>query len=157
MSVSGRNAVSLFLCLVGLSQGIGYLVGWNALQRAGLATGVSPLPVVFCDLHGYEPYTANTRMVFEDEQRRRFQFLVTPELCSHLTGPGFRRHMYMAVVALAPRLAKPIVQSVLCYGLRGPLMNELSMPLKTARISMFIQSRSSGNENQWTFDLSCSG
>ena len=114
------------ICVIGTLQIAGYLTGSRALRGAGLATGISPFPKVFCEADGYEPFAATFSLTDDKGQN----IAINAERYSQLRGPYQRRNVYGAALAYAPRLPDDLRDHLFAKVLlpESPLAEELNLP-----------------------------
>jgi hypothetical protein len=151
------NVAALLLCVVGLLQMSGYLIGVRTLQGLGAATAASPFPKVFSDVDGLETFASQFVLRIHTASGEDLEKEITPELYQRLKGPYNRRNVFGAALSSAPRLPQATWQSVYCYGLRpqGPLRTELGLPEDAVRISVAIRTKTRGRSNIWILEPSC--
>jgi hypothetical protein len=138
-------------------QMIGSLTGSVALRGIGAATAASPLPKVFSDVDGLEPFASEFTLRYRQPSGTLTQTAITPELYGRLGGPYNRRNVYGAALSYAPRLPRELWEPVFCYGLSagGPLRTELGLGPGVSEISVAIRTRTRGRNDAWTLEPSC--
>lgn len=154
-SIRWRNAASLALLILGFLQMLGYLVGSQALRGLGAAIVVSPLPKVFSDVEGLEPFASVFTLRIRTRSGAVVEQPITPELYSRLTGPYKRRNVYGAAIAFGPRLPRTLWEPILCYGFHGPLSREFALPEDAETLEILIETRTRGRNDRWTLDPRC--
>ena len=154
-SLSPRNAAALIVLGLGLLQMAGEACGSRALKGIGAATAAAPLPKVFCDVAGLEPFASTFTLIGETRSGSRFETQITPELYARLSGPYNRRNAYGAALSFAPRLPETMWHSVARYGLRegGPLRAELGLPGDTSRLRVRIATQTRGRDDVWDLEV----
>jgi len=152
-----RNHAALVLGVIGCLQTLGYVTGSRVLRGIGAASVVSPLPKVFSDVDGYEPFASEFTVRYRDARGTVRETAITPELYGRLAGPYNRRNVYGAALSYAPRLPQSMWEPVLCYGLgpAGPLRSELGFGPDAREISVTIRTRTRGRRGAWTLDSPC--
>lgn len=155
MSATGwRNAGALGLLLLGLLQMAGDVLGSRAMKGLGAASAASPCPKVFTDAAGLEPFASTFTLIVEDAEGRASERQITPELYARLAGSYNRRNAYGAALAYAPRLPKPLWQSVFHHGMRpdGPLRREWGIADDAARVRVVISTNTRGRSDAWELE-----
>src|SRR5688572_11455961 len=107
-SLERANLLGLALCALGLMQTVGYVVGSKAIRAIGAATAASPLPKVFSDVDGLEPFASTFHLEGTTSGGERIRIPLTPELYQRLQGPYNRRNVYGAAIAFGPRLPENV-------------------------------------------------
>lgn len=128
------SKAAVLLCVVGLSQMAGDLLGVDALRGLAAATAASPAPKVFSAVRGLETYSTRFFIEWQDRAGVNSSLELTPEVYARLRGPYNRRSAYGAVIAYGPILAtdprtKPVFDAVARFALcgRAPLLRELGI------------------------------
>jgi hypothetical protein len=156
-SVLWRNIAAAALLVVGSLQMIGYAIGNRVLLGLGAATAVAPLPKVFSDVRGLEPFASTFTLHYWRARGAVDEIVVTPELYRRLKGPYNRRNAYGAALAYAPRLPTPLWTAVYCYGLSpdGPLRRELGLRRDDKEFAITIRTLTKGRHDTWIFAPVC--
>jgi hypothetical protein len=144
-----QHILAVSICVIGSLQMIGHLTGSRALRGAGLATGISPFPKVFCEADGYEPFAA----AFSLTDDKGVDIAIDAERYSQLRGPYQRRNVYGAALAYAPRLPDDLRDHLFAKVLlpASPLVEELNLPdLQNPK----IQIRTRAGESPSTYEYS---
>lgn len=154
-SLTLRNAAAFVLFTIGLLQMAGEACGSRTLKGLGAATAAAPLPKVFCDVAGLEPFASAFTLVGETRSGRVFEIPITPEIYARLSGPYNRRNAYGAALSFAPRLPENLWRSVARHGLRegGPLRRELGLPDDTSRLRVRIATQTRGRDDVWDLEV----
>jgi hypothetical protein len=152
-----QNLAATLVLILSLLQTVGDLTGSRVLKGIGAASAASPLPKVFCESRGFEPFASTFLLRAETPNGEVIERQITPELYQHLTGPYNRRNAYGAALAYAPRLPRPLWEAVANYGLRpgGPLRRELALPTDMLRVTILISTQTRGRGDRWLLDPSC--
>lgn len=148
-----RNHLTIALTAIGMLQMVGHTLRVPALRGAGLATGVSPFPRVFCENEGYEAFAATYFLEWEDADGTGISKQLTPEWYARLAGPYNRRNVYGAAIAFAPRMKPELRDSVLAYAMApdSPLRRELGVPESVQNPTIRIVPRDGEPEGPWTY------
>lgn len=152
-----KNSKILYLILlfIGLWAMLGEILHLESLKGLGLATGFSPYPKVFCDAGGLEPFASKfvVQAYRKNEKISFWEQEITPQLYTQLAGPYFRRNVYGAAIAYAPRLTEPIRQAVWRYALLKPgvLREVLQIPEETDHIKIQIKTQTRGRFDHWEY------
>jgi hypothetical protein len=135
----------------------GYVAGSDVLRGVGAATAVAPLPKVFSDVDGLEPFASEFTLRYRNADGGFVELPITPALYGRLAGPYNRRNVYGAALSYAPRLPRALWESVYCHGLAvdGPLRVELGIGAQATDISVTIRTRTRGRSQAWTLEPSC--
>ena len=154
-SLTLRNAAACVLFSIGLLQMAGEACGSRTLKGLGAATAAAPLPKVFCDVAGLEPFASTFTLVGETRGGEAFEIAITPEVYARLSGPYNRRNAYGAALSFAPRLPEGLWRSVARHGLRegGPLRRELGLPKDTALLRVRIATQTRGRDDEWDLEV----
>lgn len=136
-----RWPVFLFLLTAGCLQMAGDLLAIPALKGFGLATQVSPAPKVFTAHEGFETYSSEFFISWQDAENRRHKMQVTPALYyKGVLGPYNRRNAYGAALSYAPVLndnprTRPMFESVAYYAVckPAPMLSELGIDAASVR------------------------
>ena len=152
-----RNRAAIVLAAAASLQMVGYVAGSDALRGVGAASAIAPLPKVFSDVDGLEPFASQFVLSYTARDGRRVELPVTPEVYGRLSGPYNRRNVYGAALSYAPRLPDPLWQSVYCYGLApdGPLRRELGIPADAADVAVTMRTLTRGRRDVWRLDPTC--
>jgi hypothetical protein len=138
---------------------VGYIGGNDVLRGIGAATVVAPLPRVFSDVDGLEPFASEFTLRYRDADGDLVEVAIAPALYGRLGGPYNRRNVYGVALSYAPRLPRALWESVYCHGLAvdGPLRKELGISPEATDISVTIRTRTRGRSDVWTLEPSCTG
>ncbi len=158
MSVRGerwRNRAAVFLLLTGTLQMAGYLAGSLPLRGLGALCGWAPFPKVFCDMDGYEGFTARFTLEGVTAAGEPFEIALTPEVYQRLRGPYNRRNVYGALLAGGPRLPQPLGDTLTRRALRpgSALWRELGLPEAVRELAVRVQPREGAVEGPWRFPV----
>jgi hypothetical protein len=106
---------------------------------------------VFTDADGLEPFASTFTLVIEFDSGETEQIVMTPEFYRRLKGPYNRRNAYGAALAYAPRLPRPLWESLFSYGFseHGPLRSELQLPEKMVGTRVIIETNTRGRTDRW--------
>lgn len=145
----------LIILFIGFWAMLGEIFNMGLLKGLGLAYGFSPYPKVFCDAQGLEPFASKFVMqAFRNNETVPFwEQEITPELYAKLQGPYFRRNVYGAAIAYAPRLSEPVRQTVWRYALQKPgvLREVLQIPHDAEQVKIQIQTQTRGRTERWEY------
>jgi len=152
-----RNIGALVLTLVGSLQMVGYALESRALRGIGAASVVAPLPKVFSDVDGLEPFASTFMLRYEHLNGTQDSLLITPDAYGQLAGPYNRRNAYGAALSYAPRLPTPLWTAVYCYGLAptSALRSELGLRHDDRNFSLTIRTLTAGRHDTWTYAPDC--
>ena len=154
--VRWRNYGALTLGLIACMQMLGYATGNRVVRGIGAATVIAPLPKVFSDVEGLETFASEFTLRYRDARGTASEMRITPQLYGQLAGPYNRRNVYGAALSYAPRLPRPLWESVYCHGLRpgGPLRSELGLP-DVRELVVEIRTMTRGRRDAWTLESAC--
>ena len=154
-SLKRRDIAACVVLTVGLLQMVGEACGSRVLKGLGAATVAAPLPKVFCDVAGLEPFASTFTLVGETRSGASFETRITPELYARLSGPYNRRNAYGAAFSFAPRLPDGMWRSVAQHGLRegGSLRDELQLPHDVTCVRLRVETRTRGRSERWEFEV----
>ena len=155
--------------LVGLGsvQMLGDLLANTHLKGFGLATHVSPAPKVFTAQEGFETFSSQFFLRWQDIEGRHHELELTPEIYQGIKGPYNRRNVYGAAVSYSPVLSrnpntKAMFNAVSEYAFCGeaPLLLELGIDPATVRypLSLELQPRdihSKAEHWQLNYEINC--
>ena len=164
-----KNKLALtFLLIVGLSQMVGDILHLPALKGIGAATGASPAPKVFTAHQGFETYSSNFYLDWDDENGIRQSLFLTPQVYNGVKGPYNRRNAYGAAFSYTPvlyenTLTRPMFESVVQHALCGKssILHELGMK-KILPLLMYVrleprQKLPEGNKWKLQHEVICNG
>lgn len=154
-AVQRGNLWSIALCALGLLNVIGFYTDSRVLRGIAAASVASPLPKVFSDVDGLEPFASEFTLRAKDSGGRPIERVITPELYAHLRGPYNRRNVYGAAIAFGPKLPDTLWSPILCYGFRGPLRQEFALPTGMTDIAIGIRTRTRGRSDEWILRPHC--
>lgn len=151
-----RDFIAGALLLFGLTQMAGDLLGNRILKGIGAASAMAPCPKVFCDVDGLEGFASRFTLVLEPDSAPAREIEITPALYSRLKGPYNRRNAYGAAISFAPKLPRPLWQSVYAYGwvTNGPLRRELGLPNDGSRVTTIVRTQTRGRHDSWRLQVS---
>jgi len=149
-----RNIIACLLLGIGSLQMAGYLTGSRILRGAGLASGISPLPKVFCEADGYEAFAASFSLS-GIRDGRPWSMALTPEIYSRLHGPYNRRNVYGASLAFAPRLPQELRENLFTLSLapNSALRTELGIPGGITGLKVIVTPRDGEKHGPWTYEI----
>ena len=131
-----KHIAPAMLIALGLLAMAGDLLGIASLKGFGAATAASPAPKVFSAVRGYETYSTQFFIEWDDEHGREQSIQLTPELYAGLRGPYNRRNVYGAALAYGPVLStdartQAMFEAVARFALTGdaPVLRELGIDL----------------------------
>lgn len=151
-----KKFLYLVITAIGLLQVIGYSVGNKTIRGIGMASGSSPLPIVFTKVKGIETFASDFYIQFIDKSGVHQELQITPAMYSKLKGPYNRRNIYGAAISYGPVLKKELWESVISYGLcRKILLREMNLPLTGTNYSVKIKTKTSGRNEEWILNANC--
>jgi hypothetical protein len=141
---------------IGLIQIIGYIFNSTLIRGLGVATASSPLPIVFTEVKGVETFACDFFLQTKDENNKRNEIKITPEMYSKISGPYNRRNVYGAAISYGPVLPKKLRDTILNYALcKNALLRDLDLPEKTKITAIRSISKTYNKKQEWVFKLSC--
>jgi len=157
MGIHRANVVALCLLAVGSLQMLGYMTGSARLGSVAAATAIAPLPNVYGDVNGLEPFASEFTVGYWAPNGTEHTLVITPEIYAQVGGPHARRSVYSAALSYAPRLPETLWTPVFCYGLAkdGPLRREIGLRPDLRDLAVTIRTRTRGRHDTWTFAPSC--
>lgn len=150
-----RNRAAIVLLITGSFQMVGYVCDGFILRGIGALSGWAPFPKVFCDMDGYEGFSARFFLQGEGMGGEPFEIELTPEVHENLRGPYNRRNVHGAILAGGPRLPQPqgleLMRRALAPGTR--LWKELGLPNEVRSLNVRVVPREGATEGPWRFDV----
>jgi sterol desaturase/sphingolipid hydroxylase (fatty acid hydroxylase superfamily) len=160
--LDARRIAALLLVGIGLLQPLGFLADSLPLRGLGYASAASPLPLVFTQFRGMEPFVADFALALDLTDGARLTVPITPATYARLAGPYNRRNVYGAMIAAGPKLTSPseraLWTSVLGHGLcrGGPLARELGLAVPVRAATVIVHSQTRGHtQDVWRLPLEC--
>lgn len=149
--------LAVALTAVGLMNLAGYTLQVPVLSRYARATSASPLPIVFNDIRGLEPFALDVELIALTEQGQVRHYVMDRAWFSRLRGPFVRRHAYLRLISEAPTKSRAVWQSVLRYGFcrKGPLAAEAGIEEPLSGFILRLRSRTLGRPTVWDLPVSC--
>ena len=164
-----RYPVFIFLMIVGCLQMAGDVLKIKPLKAFGLALQASPAPKVFTAQEGFETYSSEFFLDWQDIDGRPHTLQITPkEYYRGILGPYNRRNAYGAALSYGPVLyaneaTRPMFESISRYALcnDAPILSELGIDPKNVKgpVTIRLKPRQKLPENnKWKLDyeISCS-
>lgn len=155
------------LVVLGCTQMLAAVAGWQKLQGLAAATQVSPAMKVFTSHEGYETFSPRFSIHYRNQHGEEVAIPLTPEIYQQLEGPYNRRNAYGAALAYAPVLVANeathgMLDSIMRYGFcdPAPLVAELGLAAldRTHPITIKIDPRRPAEPGrQLRFDVTCNG
>lgn len=147
-----RKHLCVLLFAVASLQIVGYVVGSQALRGLAAATAAAPLPLVFSDVRGLEPFASKFTFILDDAD----SIPITPELYQRLQGPYNRRNVYGAALAYAPRFPAPLWEAVYCHGFRPGGVGRKEFGISDdVSVKITIETRTAGRTDSWLLSPAC--
>lgn len=151
-----KRALYIIVILVGSLQIIGYIVQSKTIRGLGIATGTSPLPIVFTEVRGVETFASDFFILYNDSTGNEQRIQITPAFYSRMKGPYNRRNIYGAAISYGPVLDTNLTGAVLDFGLcRKVLLDEMRMPRNGSNYRILIRSRTAGRNESWLLTRNC--
>lgn len=147
------------LLLLGFTQIVGWLLNWKALAAIGFMSNAAPLPLVFSQYRGIEPFSSAYSLRFEDPAGRIESVAVTPEHYALLEGPYNLRNVYGAAFAFGARLEteeeRQLWLAIMRYAFFSPgkLNAALGQLGPWQRVEVIQESRARGIEGRWVLPV----
>jgi hypothetical protein len=149
-------AIYSFVVLIGSLQIIGHLTGVDNIRNLGRITSSSPLPLVFSEVNGVEPFASDFYLQYKNENGENQKVKITPEIYSRLKGPYNRRNIYGAAISYGPVLPEQLWKSVINYGLCNEILkDELQVPVSKDNFSIYIETKTKDRSDNWTLNANC--
>ncbi len=150
-----RNTAAGFLLVTGTFQMAGWALNCLPLRGLGALCGWAPFPKVFCDMEGYEGFTAQFYLEGETADGEAFEVELTPEVYQRIQGPYNRRNVYGALLAGGPRLPQPLGETLMKRALQpgAPLWAELGLPPQVNALAVRVVPRTGAVEGPWCFPV----
>ena len=150
-----RNGAAVALLITGSFQMVGYISDVFVLRGIGALCGWAPFPKVFCDMDGYEGFSAKFSLEGEGADGVPFQIAITPEVYQRLGGPYNRRNVHGAILAGGPRLPQPLGLDLMRRALAPgtALWKELGLPSEVRQLNVRVISREGASEGPWIFSV----
>jgi hypothetical protein len=141
-----RRSACVGVVLVGMSQPLGYVLGWSGLRSLGVVSGASPLPLVFNALNGYEYWAAQHKLELQLRDGAWSDLALDSHIFAELPG-SHRLHMlltfpFMAAPIVPQPLWEEMLERALCDS--GPLARAAALPseVRAGRIEIAAPGRS---------------
>lgn len=152
---SWRDGVAGALLVTGMFQMVGGLANCMPLRGIGALSGWAPFPKVFCDMEGYEGFTARFYLQGETAEGEAFSIELTPEVYQRIEGPYNRRNVYGALLAGGPRLPQPLGDALMKRALKpgSKLWEELGLPGEVKVLEVRVVPREGACEGPWVFGV----
>lgn len=152
-----RIVAIITLGAVGLFQIVGDLIGNKALKGIGACLVASPFPKVFSDVNGMETFASDFKLVYQLPDGSEKSHAITPQLYQQLGGPYNRRNVYGAALSYAPRMPRPLWESVFCFGLKpnGTMRREFGIPRDATNLRVLITTKTRSRSDAWTLQPDC--
>ena len=99
-------ATMSFLVGLGSVQMLGDLLANTHLKGIGLAMHVSPAPKVFTAQEGFETFSSQFFLRWQDITGKHHERELTPRIYQGIKGPYNRRNVYGAAVSYSPVLSR---------------------------------------------------
>ena len=166
MNIKSLATMSLLIGL-GSVQMLGDLLANTQLKGFGLATHASPAPKVFTAQEGFETFSSQFFLRWQDTEGKRHKLELTPEIYQGIKGPYNRRNVYGAAISYSPVLSrnpktKAMFDAVSDYAFCGgaPLLLELSIDPKTVRYPLSLElkprdTQSTAEHWQLNYQIDC--
>lgn len=148
--VRPRRWPMIALVVVGSLQIVGWISGIKPLAALGFMTNAAPLPLVFSDFRGIEPFSSRYRIRFVRVDGTERVVDVTPDAYARLEGPYNFRNVFGAVFAFGPKLETPeetaMWESVMRWAFFNPglVASTLGESTPLARVDVVQESRARG-------------
>ena len=156
-SMGRPDLPQLAVVVLGCLNLCGYFLGQPALAAVGALTSASPLPVVFNDLSGCEPYALDGELLLHGTDGAQ-RYALTREWFAGLRGPFVRRHAYLRLISEAPRTRRALWEPALRFAFcGGPLAREAGIDEPLAGFVLRLHSRTAGHPSMWDLAVSCRG
>ncbi len=145
-----RRWSMIALLAVGSLQIVGWVLGLKPITALGFMTNAAPLPLVFSDFRGIEPFSSRYRIRFVRVDGTERVVDVTPETYERLDGPYNFRNVFGAVFAFGPKLETPeetaMWESVMRWAFFEPglVASTLGERAPLARVDVMQESRARG-------------
>ncbi len=114
------------------------LSGATAVKAVAAALSCSPCPKVFTTHQGYETFSSQFVIEWQDRSGSQHQLTLTRGIYERIRGPYGRRKIFEAVIVHWPLAStnprvRPMFASISKYGLTGraPLLHELGIAPQT--------------------------
>lgn len=163
-----RYPVFIFLMIVGCLQMMGDVFKIQSLKAFGLALQASPAPKVFTAHNGFETYSSEFFLDWNDWNGAKHSLKITPKEYYHgILGPYNRRNAYGAALSYGPILSaneatRPMFESVAKFALcnDAPILSELGVNPKDIKgpVTIRLQPRQKlPSDSQWKlkYEISC--
>lgn len=157
MPADQAQRLAVALTAVGLMNLAGYILQVPVLSQYARVTSASPLPIVFTDIRGMEPYALDVELIALTEQGQARHYAMDRAWFSQMHGPFVRWHAYLRLISEAPMKSRAMWQSVLRYGFcrTGPLAAEAGIEEPLSGFILRLRSRTSGRPTVWDLPVSC--
>lgn len=157
----GRRLATYALIGVGFLQIAGWLLGSQLVMGLGFMTNASPLPLVFSDFRGIEPFSSTFEITLTDTAGKEDRIPITPETYAQLEGPYNLRNVYGAVFAGGPKLESPkeraLWESIMRFGFCDPglVAKTFGYAANMASATVTQTSRARGIDGTWQQEIAC--
>ncbi len=146
-----RQALSVLLIALGLSQAFGSLFGFSSIESFGKWSLASPLPLVFTG-SGYEQFALEIEIELINKDGTANRHKLGRGDFSRIGGPFIRRGAYALAIAFAPNLPPELTRSVLrkAFCNKGPLARGLTSDA-VDKVSLFLRPKGASGQTTVTF------
>ncbi|MGE9270652.1 MAG: hypothetical protein ACQKBU_07595 [Verrucomicrobiales bacterium] len=145
------NRLAILVLIIGSTQMIGDLTGSKLLRGIGLSSGLAPFPKVFCSSDGYEAFAASFQIEGVQPDGSHWSCLIDPHRYALLDGPYYRRNVYGATLAFAPKLPETLRTCLMSHALApdSALRHELDIPPDLTDLRVVIRPRPGELHGPW--------
>lgn len=152
-----RTAAIIVIGTIGLFQIVGDLIGNKTLKGIGACLVASPFPKVFSDVNGLETFASDFKLTYQLPDASETSLTITPQLYQQLGGPYNRRNVYGAALSYAPRMPRPLWESVFCFGLKpgGVMRRDFEIPDEATNLRVLITTKTRARSDTWTLQPDC--
>ena len=175
------NICSVLLFIMALFQPFGYLFTFPLIQKIGLFSMISPLPLVFSSYQGVETFSTSFELEIQFENDNNittnitsYTQVLTPESYGQLEGPYNRRNAYGVLFSHGPFFTKPELirmrDHALKYGFceNGPFIKEFYLQSSSSsssfsfikQVTIYITSKTKSSfflpsNKKWKIEVFC--
>lgn len=116
--------IPILLVIIGCLQMIGDVFNVPFIKGFGAATSASPAPKVFTAHNGFETYSSEFFVIWNDTAGKRQELQLTPKVYGGVKGPYNRRNAYGAALSYAPvlhsnLLSRPMLETAIHHTFCG--------------------------------------
>jgi hypothetical protein len=156
-SKRSQIALRLFVVGLGLISCLAFVFNSSFLRFVGAVSASSPLPVVFSEVLGYEPFATDVHFQIRSRSLKNYSRLLSSRHVAQISSYESFRSVFRNSVLLAPRLSREYVerslQELACNQNYLARVFDINEPIVSA--TMNLRSKTTGHLEQWNWEVRC--